>query len=319
MQTFDLPKKRDVPDALQFSPDGRRLVIQSRDWLDVLDTTTGKVRTIHRGLHGKYHTARAGFTADSLGVVYFADSSLHVRELATGEDWVRRPSKKDPRGRDGDFEVCTPQPDGRLIFLAADVDERTVEIVAIDTGTGEQKFAFARRKGHLRELAVSADGKWMAGAATSDLWVWDIGGKKRPNRAAWHVEDRKSPCFGNLALSADGAYVAVGGFGYHALIQAWSVHTREELDLKGSTGELYGGGLAFAPDRPVLAITQIVQSARIVAFWDVGARAELRRYDWGLERGTGALPPPGAIAFSPDGCRCATASERKVVIWDVDV
>ena len=49
-----------------------------------------------------------------------------------------------------------------------------------------------------------------------------------------------------------------------------------------------------------------------MVFWDAAARAELKRYDWGLGK-------IGAVAFSPDGFRCAAASRTKAVVWDVDV
>jgi hypothetical protein len=70
--------------------------------------------------------------------------------------------------------------------------------------------------------------------------------------------------------------------------------------------------VAFHPERPLLAFTQNANGVGEVVFWDAQARAEVARFDFGL----GSI---GAVAFSLDGCRCATASPTQAVVWDVDV
>jgi WD40 repeat protein len=318
MQFFDLPGQRFPADAMQFSPDGRLLAIQAFGRVEVLDTTTGATRPIRSESHGKVGTAGVGFTADSRRVVYFNTDhhSVHRFNLDTGRDWVLRQSDEVPWSRRGDVEISAVQSDGRLVFVAVTPKARTVEIVAIDTASGEQKFSFGRRVGYLRELTISANGRWAAGCANKDLWVWEIGGRKRPSRASWHVWDPKQPCFGNLALAREGGYLAVGSYGAgmewgRGRLQVWDLKARSELDL-GSSSSAGGGGVAFAPNRPLLAFTQNSKDTGEVVFWDAQRKVELARFDWGL----GAL---GAVAFSPDGFRCATASANKAVVWDVDV
>ncbi len=311
MRIFDLPEQR-LTDAMQFSPDGRLLAIQGFGRVDVLDTTTGAVRPVCPGYVGKHGTPGVGFTADGTGVVYFnnADCSVHAFDLGTGTGRVlRRGTKVSWRSR-ADASVSTVGPDGRLVFVAVSPQERTVEIVALDTASGERRFAFARSRSYVRELTVSPDGGWVAGCTAIDLRVWEVRGGKRPSRASWHVQDRKQSCFGNLALARDGAYLAAGGYGHHGRARVWDLKAGEELSLDGS----YGGGawMAFAPERPLLAFTRKVGDVGEVVFWDAGVRAELKRFDWGL----GEL---GAVAFSPDGCRCAAASRTRAVVWDVDV
>jgi len=308
MRTFDLPGKRHVPDAMQFSPDGRHLAIQAFGRVDVLDTTTGAVRQICSGHYVKFGTAGLGFTDDSRGVVYFhsATHAVHSFDLETGQERVLRHSKKVPWCSDGDVEISSVQSEGRLLFVAVSPQERTIEIAALDPASGEQKFSFARHRSYLRELVSSPDGQWVAGCTRDDLRVWGIGGRKLPDRARWHVKDRTYGYFGNLALARNGIYLAVGSPGP---IRVWNLQTGEELDLASSTR---GGGVAFAADRPLLAFTQQKEDVGEVVFWDTKAQAELSRFDWGLG-------PIEAVTFSLDGCRCATASLSRAVVWDVDV
>ncbi len=296
---------------MQFSPDGRLLAVQGTGRVDVLDTTTGAARPVCPGYGAKVGRAGVGFTADGRGVVYFEnrDRSVHAFDLEAGTDRVLRPSRKASWCPNGDASVSAVGPDGRLVFVAAHPDQRTVEVVALDTASGERRFAFARSRSYLRELAVSPDGGWVAGCTAIDLRVWEVGGGKRPNRAGWHVQDRKQSCFGNLALARGGAYLAAGGYGGYGRARVWDLKAGAELDFDGSHGGL---ALAFAPDRPLLAFARDVGDVGEVVFYDAGARAEVKRYDWGLGK-------IGAVAFSPDGFRCAAATKTRAVVWDVDV
>jgi WD40 repeat protein len=311
MRIFDLPEQRNT-DAMQFSPDGRLLAIQGTGRVDVLDTTTGATRPVCAGYGGKVGTAGVGFTADGGAVVYFEnrDRSVHAFDLGTGTDRVLRPGRKVAWRSGGDASVSAVSPDGRLVLVAVSPQERTVEVVALDTVSGEQQFSFARSRSYVRELAVSPDGGWVAGCTVHDLRVWEIRGGKRPNRASWHLQDRKQPCFGNLALSRDGAYLAVGGYGGYGGVRVWDLRAGVELDV----GSPYGGGagLAFAAERPLFAFARKAGDVGEVVLWDARARAELKRFDWGLG-------PLRAVAFSPDGFRCAAATQTRALVWDVDV
>src|SRR5262249_46994578 len=114
---------------------------------------------------------------------------------------------------------------------------------------------------------------------------------------------------GNLALSRDGAYLAVGGWVGHGPLRVWDLKTGAERKLGAPER---GGGVAFAADRPLLAFTRHEGDVGEVVFWDAQARAERKRFGWGLG-------PVRAVTFSSDGSLCATASRTRAVIWDVDV
>jgi WD40 repeat protein len=310
MRCFDLPGKRVEPDALLFSQDSRYLVIQAFGCVDILDTITGAMRPISPGYYTKRGTAGVGFTANSRGVVYFKieDSSVRVFDLDRGQDRVLRQNRVVPWRPSGDVELSAIHPAGQLVFVAVSPSERTLEVVALDTSSGEQKFFFGRHKSFLRELVVSPDGQWVAGCAAKDLRVWYIGGRKLSNRASWHLKDLEQYDFGRLALARDGAFLAAGGFSGRAPVRVWDLKGGTELHLD----RWHVGGLAFAPDRPLLAFTDHTKGTGEVVFWDAERRAELKRFDW--DRG-----PMEAVAFSPDGFCCATANRTKAVVWDVDV
>jgi WD40 repeat protein len=314
MRTFKLPGKRSIADAMQFAPDGQRLAIQALGCVVALDTTTGAVQPVYKGCKSKRGTAGVGITSDGRSVVYFHEGKKDVRihNLETGKDRVLVASTKVPWSIVGDINICATSPDGRLAFVALNPAVQTVEIAAIDLPTGETKFTFGRHRSYFRELAISADGQWVAGCSTDALRVWRLVGGKRPSRARWHVEDRNVLCMGNLALSRDGTYLATGGYGGHGSISIWDTKAGEELTITSSLGRLYGGGVAFAPDRDLLAYTQHDKNASPVVFWDPVSRTEVKRFDW-------AIGEIEAITFSPDGCRCAVGGSNQVVIWDVDV
>jgi len=63
--------------------------------------------------------------------------------------------------------------------------------------------------------------------------------------------------------------------------------------------------------QPLLAFTQRAEDVGEIVIWDAQARTRGARFDWGLG-------PVGAVTFSLDGFRCATASRTKAVVWDVD-
>jgi WD40 repeat protein len=298
MRTYDLPDWRLPPDALQFSPDGRLLALQALGRIGVLDLTSGAFRLVHRGTNGKLGTAGVGFTADSGGVVYLRNfpNNVHVYDLATGADRILLAG----------VDSCATQTTGHLTFVAHNPEAGVAEVLAIDPRSGKWWFTFAEHNGSNRELAVSWDGKHVVTASAHELRVWRAAARKIPLPARWHHRVRGRDTLGNLALSRDGTYVAVGGYNALGTVRLWNVTSESEVDLAASLGNLRGGGVAFAPDRDLFAFSQNKE----VLLWDVTTGRVLQRYDWQL----GEIE---AIAFAPDGCRCATASASKVLVWDV--
>jgi WD40 repeat protein len=301
MRVFDLPISN-APDALAFSPDSWLLAVWAFGQVFLIDTTAGMVRTLQPRVDWiMYGAPGVGFTPDGRGVIAFHNLgagrqvAVRVYDVTSGE--VRRTLE----GRD--LDAMEPAVGGRLVYLAS-ADERQTEIVAWDPVTGKKKPGFGRHLGFLRQLAVSADGQWVAGSSAKEVRVWDLGGGKRPTRAARKVRAVKWLTIDALALSADGAFVSAGGSG----VVVWDVRTGAEQRVAERFGAR-GHALGFHPNRPLLAYPQ---GGDGVVFWDVESRSELQRFAWGI----GSL---SALAFGPDGMRCAAGSKGKVVVWDVDL
>ena len=318
MKTFDLPEADSLPDSIQFSPDGRSLAAQRHDGrVQVLDTESGELTAAFSGKSWRVGVPGVGFNAEGSAVVFFGGDrfgSVHRYDLRTGRVSELKGGREVAWSPRGDLDVCASPSDGRSVFVSLDVDKGTVEIQALDPDTGEVKFAFARQRTYLRELAASPDGDWVAGCSAKDVRVWHVGAGKRPKRAKWHVQDLRTPCFGNLALSHGGEYIATGGYlARSGRVRVWALKTGEEQEFREVAP--LGGGVAFAGGRPLLAFTQVQYSndrPGEVIFWDAAGQREVARYDWGVG-------PIEAVAFSRDGMRCATAGKSKAVIWDVDV
>jgi WD40 repeat protein len=156
---------------------------------------------------------------------------------------------------------------------------------------------------YAQQLAVSADGNWVAESWNNTIRVWNLADTKPLKRAKRQL--RSAGIVRAMALSANGEYVA----GISRVLRVWDVRTGKTV-LDAKTAQSYPGHeIAFHPSRPVVAYSGGTEE---VAFYDAAARREVNRFAWGV----GTIE---AVAFSQDGLRCAAAGEGKVVVWDVDV
>jgi WD40 repeat protein len=299
VQTIEFPDAMFEPLSLGFSPDGRLLAAWSWGRVCVIDTAGGTVRGVFgQKATGMAELPGAGFTADGRAVIVHSSLNkqpVRVYDLDSGEVLRLGPDKEG-----GGLEIG---PGGRLVYLTHRPRDYWIEVLRWDPLTGAVLPPLAHHKGYLRQLAVSADEKWVAGSTNDTIRVWNIGGKKPPARATRQFQLGTSGCIYGLAISADGAFVAYNGPGLGAgdvrTGQVWQISPR---------GAPHSREVAFHPARPVLAFSG---AGAEVTFYDVAARTELKRYSWGIEKVL-------ATAFSPDGLRCAAAGLGKVVIWDVD-
>jgi RNA polymerase sigma factor (sigma-70 family) len=180
--------------------------------------------------------------------------------------------------------VVSAQADGFVRFWdpVSGRSEKTIDLMG-DTRTPDRA---------IRNVAVSADGRFMAALATSEelpthasvrsIWVWSL-----PDGRAVRTIAENTRTIDNLAISPDGATLASGAT--NGEVRLWDVATgvcrsTPKLDLRSVPL------LAFAPDGKTLAISALGSK---VTLWDLGH-----------DRGTplaDLTSGPDAPCFSRDG------------------
>jgi WD40 repeat protein len=173
------------------------------------------------------------------------------------------------------------------------------------TGRLHVPFVPRRARGHdphVRSLAYSPDGRFLAAAATDrKVYVWDLT-RDRPAVTAL-TGPRQS--VGAVAFSPDGRLLAAGSMDHHAHL--W-IRTRGRFRyLAALTGHTdCVDALAFTPDGEMLATAG---HDGTVLLWDVLRRARITAL-------TGHTAPVAAVSFGAAGALLATAAEDGTVrLW----
>jgi WD40 repeat protein len=319
MQMFDLPGPRFLPDSLGFSPDGRFLAVweQSRT---VVIGPDGSVRQLAEHLYtqdNRYtRNPAVGFTADGQGVVALhigykpgggAVEEIRVHDVATGEVKQSRPCWYGSPFAFG--------PKNQWVYMRD--SDRGIGILRWNPLTGETLPVFGKSGNDIFQIAVSGDGSTVVASIFESVRVLRFRGDKPPSRASKVLPGEPTHSFAALTASSDGRFVAATGQDIHVWevesgtrqTIATGVHKPVMMGVVRLPGMASGREIEFHPTKPLLAFNA---GAGEVTFWDVSTQHELKRYAWGI----GSIT---ALAFSPDGLRCAAAGNSKVVVWDVDV
>ena len=304
MQVIELPDPKVEPWALGFAPDGRLLAVWEKSQLGLIDTAAGTARSLWAGGQDfGYCTPGVGFTADGKRVLAlhitagdsFHDKTLQLHGLKAGE----------PKRKDADMNVWAMDVGARgVVVLAGWSSKKSLRVELWDTRTDKQRLAVKWPMGFPQVLAASADGKWVAGSCVELIRLWNFTGNKPPTRARRQFKATHNETVRAIAVAPGGGFVAATTDRLHV----WDVKTGKETRIASVAPPGWGREIAFHPTRPVLAFCAGTE----VGLWDAAAGAEVRRFAWNVGR-------VGALAFAPDGLRCAAAGKGKVVVWDVDV
>jgi WD40 repeat protein/serine/threonine protein kinase/DNA-binding winged helix-turn-helix (wHTH) protein len=198
-------------------------------------------------------------------------------------------------------------PDGTRLVSSS--DDGTV--VIWDVSTGEIVSTFTGHDHEVRDLQISADGRFVASAGTPLVLVWDLQTLEVVHRLPGHSGE-----VDGIDISSDGRYV-LSGSSADRTTRLWDISPTGVGELAGFPGSdvfpagidvtrtLPTGAVSFSPDGTELAAT----NGPGITLWDPWTGENLDGFA-GLGIGTFDL------AFSPDGSLILTADWEGAKLWN---
>jgi len=157
-------------------------------------------------------------------------------------------------------------------------------------------------KGVISEIAYSPDGKHLAVASGTEIWLYDAQTGEELDLLTEHTDVVIS-----IAFSPDGKTLMSGGSdGTVGTVHLWDVATGSKIrTLTAHTGAI---NVAFSPDGKTLASGN---RDGIIRLWDVATGNEIQTL-------TGHTDAVISIAFSPDGNTLVSSGlDGTVLLWEL--
>jgi WD40 repeat protein len=275
--------------TVSFSPDGQRLASGDRDGaVRLWDVARG--RELRRWQFGRAFVPTVLFAAGG--------TTLIVGVQREGVRWLDARTGKvlaHVRGHYAERERLTVSADGKVVATAT-WDERPV-VHFWDAATAKPRGQLRLPHRVLDCLALSPDGKLVATAEGIALVrVWHAASGKEARRMDYSLSEGAKW----LSFSGDGKLL---GAGTKEEVGVWHVATGKSA-LPAGRSPPKARFFLFAPDSASVALVQDGG----VDLWDLSTTRPLFRTPGITSRDR--WPPP-AVAFSPDGNRLVTATDRE--------
>jgi WD40 repeat protein len=306
---------------IAFAPDGRTLASWGGRSVDLIETSTGKLRSRLKGFSRNRTTF--AFSPDNRTVALNDDTGgIHLVDLASGKE-VRA-----SEGHSGAVLNLSLSADGKVLATAGadgtarvwDVargrelrrvktSQRGLSAVSLspdgkqlaavdgcvrvwDVSTGREVRRFGTEGAYYMAVAFAPDGKGLAASGLGDTWLWDVASGKELRRfkdGGWH----------GLAFSPRGDVLVTG------TVRVWRVATGElVLDLK-EVGR--ARPFSLCPDGRSLVLGGGRLSNEITLY-EMLTREQRHRFK---------TAHTGTIALAPDGRLLAIAADSDVVLWNL--
>ncbi len=293
---------------VQFSLDGRFMVVMNGGVISLLDAETG--RPIHQPLRGDVRTGAITVSSDGKMLASTAGQEVILWSLE-----ARQPISRTYHDHGGASLAFSP--DGKMLaadtyFLAGGWGPK---IGLWDVASGQLIGQLDSPDiPALKPMAFSPDGRVLAAGNGTGISLWDLATRTPIGTPlSGHIDDMHSDQAQAVAFSPDGKTIA---FDSANKILLWDVATRRRIGgpIAGYAGT--AGDLGFSPDGKVLAVpdfSPVSDSRRsVINLWDVRTR---RRTGSALSGHSGYIE---SIIFSRDGKMLASsAQDGTIIIWNV--
>ncbi len=304
----------DMAQRIAYSPDGSKILAESRDGVFVFDAASGKLlRNVRRTDSCSFRSMALAPDGSQLALVKynFVDKArfIQIWDLTTGQVVREYPVT----GHEQSSLLFSP--DGKTL-ASHSFSSKTIHLWNPATGKEIRRWPRSSEYGD-HVFQFSPDSKTLIVGDQRTIHFWNTATGKEVRR----IEDHPGYCIYRVVLARDGTILAtkalmkepkVGvSYQFGNKVQLWDTVTGKMLR---SIEVPAGAGIDaeveqvfhfhFSPDTKTLAATSGAGALRV---WDVATGKELRRCDrWGFE-----------FAFSPDGKTMASLGNGHVVrLWD---